>query len=257
MKAALAKELVQEGSGPSAADMTNKANVLRFKAVVTTEALMAEMEASEGEKRLQELRNRRPLEALLADALTKRKLLAAPQLMKAWAGQKQNITCRDFVANVLALGIEWPEAELQALFSRMNTGKTGLLGSEELRAGLRKMQEIATASDQSLEEEVRSCAELRQRAERKGDEANAAALDVTVLTRQQQEGGAKARDEKESKEDGARGGAASPAGSRAADKADKAAAREAGKGAGKEAGAKRDGSPSKGKRSGRTKSVSE
>ena len=72
----------------------------------------------------------RPLEALIADALTKKKLMAAPQLMKAWGGQKQHITSQDFVGNVLALGVTWPEAELQALFERINTGKMGQIGSK-------------------------------------------------------------------------------------------------------------------------------
>eukprot|EP00966_Prymnesium_polylepis_P009357 215767-Prymnesium_polylepis.1 len=45
---------------------------------------------------------------------------------------------------------------------------------------------MAVAADREVEEEVAACAELKQVAIRKGDEAKAAALDVTVLIRQRE-----------------------------------------------------------------------
>jgi hypothetical protein len=128
------------GVAMSAADSATKANVLRFKAVAFTVAVMAEIDVIEGEKRLQQTRARRPLEAQLADALRRKNMMAPTSVVRAWGSNKNFVSLDDLVHHVVALGIDATEGELATFYERLDSGGTGQLGSEELRVGLRKLQ---------------------------------------------------------------------------------------------------------------------
>ena len=181
------------GLDSEAAVITEQANLLRWKALVTTEALLAEVEAVEAEKRVEGTCSAWPVEAKIAELLKKKSLMAATataatSIVRNWAKDGAAVTFADFEHNLRLLGLESAvgEAELLEVFKGLDGKGGGRLEAEEMRLAFKKFQKAVEAAEKAKVDGLRLCADLRRRAKAKGDEAKAAALDAVVVNRRRE-----------------------------------------------------------------------
>ena len=85
----MAEAMMGKQQALNAAGM-ERAGLLRYRATVMTAALMAEVEAQQQEKLLEELNKSVPVEAKLAELLVKKKMAKANSMLRSWSTSKES-----------------------------------------------------------------------------------------------------------------------------------------------------------------------